>query len=280
VAQPTQERRVKTGEVELNVRVSGEGPAVLLLHGFPDSGDLWRDVTPLLVAAGYRVLAPDLRGFGESDAPVGSRHYRIDRIVADVVALLDTLGDTQPVHVVGHDWGAVVAWRLAIAHPQRVRSNVVISVGHPQEYVHAGLEQKRKGLYTILWQFRGLAEAWLSRNNFAGMRSFAHGHPDLDACVLAMSRSGRLTAGLNWYRANLARLLFERSPACQVPTLGIWGSGDPYLVESQMRRSRRRMTAAWDYVRIDDAGHWLPLEQPHRIAELALDWFKKQETRT
>ena len=105
MAFPTQQLRVPTAEVELNVRVSGEGPAVLLLHGFPDSGDLWRDVTPLLVAAGYRVLAPDLRGFGESDAPVGRRHYAIDRIVADVVALLDTLGDAQPVHVVGHDCG-------------------------------------------------------------------------------------------------------------------------------------------------------------------------------
>jgi len=193
VAQPSQQRQVKTGEVELNVRVSGEGPAVLLLHGFPDSGDLWRDVTP--------------------------------------------------------------------------------------QYAHAGLEQKRKGLYTILWQFRGLAEAWLSRNNFAGMRSFARGHPDLDACVRAMSRPGRLTAGLNWYRANLVQVLFGKWPACQVPTLGIWSSGDPHLVEGQMRQSGRRMTAAWNYVRIDDAGHWLPLEQPQRIAALAVDWFDKQETR-
>jgi len=145
----TQQLRVPTAEVELNVRVSGEGPAVLLLHGFPDSGDLWRDVTPLLVAAGYRVLAPDLRGFGESDAPVGRRHYAIDRIVADVVALLDTLGDAQPVHVVGHDWGAAVAWRLAIAHPQRVRSSVVISVGHPHEYVHAGCRPWESGAAPI-----------------------------------------------------------------------------------------------------------------------------------
>jgi pimeloyl-ACP methyl ester carboxylesterase len=280
VAQPSQQLRIPTGEVALNVRISGDGPTVLLLHGFPDSGDLWRGVAPLLVTAGYRVLAPDLRGFGESDAPVGRRHYALDRVVADVVALLDQLGDARPVHVVGHDWGAVVAWCLAIEHPQRVRSSVVISVGHPWEYAHAGLEQKRKGLYTILVQFRGLAEAWMSRDNFSGMRRFAPGHPDLDACVRAMSRPGRLTAGLNWYRANLVRVLFGRWPACQVPTLGIWSSGDPYLVEGQMRQSGRRMAAAWDYARIEDAGHWLPLEQPQRIAALALDWFRKQEEST
>jgi pimeloyl-ACP methyl ester carboxylesterase len=263
----------------MNVHTSGSGPVALLLHGFPDSGALWRNVTPRLVDAGYRVIAPDLRGFGATEAPVGKQHYAINRIVADLVTLLDDLAGPQPVHVIGHDWGAIAAWCLALAHPERVRSNVVISVGHPREYAVAGLEQKRKGLYTILWQLPGITESRLSRNDFASLRRWLHGHPDLEGCVQAMSQPGRLTAGLNWYRANLVSVLFGSWPTCHVPTLGIWSSGDRFLSEGQMKLSGRRMAAPWKYVRIDAAGHWLPLEQPERIAVLALDWFARSDQR-
>jgi len=274
-----EQQRVPVGDCHLNVRSAGSGPSVLLLHGFPDSGAMWSEVTPLLVAAGYRVLAPDLRGCGDSDAPVGRRHYALDRIVADLAAVLDHMSPGERIRVVGHDWGAVAAWCLALALPERVCANVVDSVGHPREYALAGLEQKRKGLYTIGWQFPGLAEAWLSRRDFSGLRRWARQHPRLDDCVRSMSRPGRLTAGLNWYRANLAAVMLGSWPSCSVPTLGIWSSGDNLLAEDQMARSKRRMNAPWEYVRIDDAGHWLPLEQPECVAELAIDWFRRHEAR-
>jgi pimeloyl-ACP methyl ester carboxylesterase len=271
--------RIAVNGISLNVRIAGSGSPVLLLHGFPDSAALWDPVMPFLVAAGHRVIAPDLRGFGESDAPIGVREYAIDTVLSDLAALLDQTCKGDRVRVIGHDWGAVMTWCLALAQPHRVASSVAVSVGHPREYAVAGWEQKRKGLYTFAWQARGLAEWRIRRNDFASLRHWARQHPRLDECVRDLSRPGRLTAGLNWYRANLIRVMFNSWPACAVPTLGIWSTGDAFLAEDQMKRSGRRMSAPWQYVRIDGAGHWLPLEQPARIAELSLAWFRQHEAR-
>lgn len=271
-------KRVQAGGITLNVQDLGRGPAVLLLQGFPDSLALWSKVAPLLQSAGYRVVAVDQRGFGDSDAPVGRRHYAIDRPVRDVLALIDALGIDGPVRIVGHDWGAVVAWCLAAMYPTRLRAAVAISVGHPREYALAGLEQKQKGLYTLGWQFTGLAERWLRANDWARMRHWLRQHPDPEACLRDLARPGRLTAGLNWYRANLLPVLARASPSCPVPMLGIWSSEDHCLAEDQMRRSGRRMAAPWRYERITGAGHWVPLEEAERIATLALEWFDRDRT--
>lgn len=264
---------VRVGDLTLNVTRMGAGQPVLLLHGFPDSLRLWEGVAPRIAAAGFQVIAPDLRGFGESDAPVGRREYAIDRLLGDLTGLLHTLQVPGPVHVIGHDWGAVLAWCLAMSRPDLVRSSVVISVGHPREYALAGVEQKRKGLYTIGWQFSGFAERWLTRHDFERLRHWLRQHPDAAGCVRDLARPGRLTAGLNWYRANLLPAVFRSWPPCRVPTLGIWGSADHCLAEDQMQRSSRRMDARWRYERIEGAGHWLPLERPERIAELAVEWI-------
>ena len=260
----------------LHVRQSGLGSPVLLLHGFPDSSTLWDDVAPHLLAAGHRVIAPDLRGFGASDAPTAVGEYALGHSVADLRALITRLTGGEPVHVIGHDWGAVAGWCLALEHPQVVRSLVAVSVGHPREYALAGVEQRLKGLYTLLWQVPGFAERWLAQGDFAGLRGWARQHPRIEDCVRDMARPGRLTAGLNWYRANLRRVLFGSWEHCAVPTLGVWSSGDHFLAEDQMRNSARRMRAPWRYERIAGAGHWLPLEQPELIAKLALEWFARR----
>lgn len=268
-------RLISVGDLRLNVAQAGDGPVVLLLHGFPDSLRLWQDVAPRLVAAGYRVVAVDQRGFGESDAPAGRHHYAIDRLVGDVADLLSALGVTAPAHVVGHDWGAVVTWCLAMTRPQLVRSAVAISVGHPREYALAGLEQKRKGLYVLGWQFTGLAERWLAARDWSSLRYWLRQHPDPDGCLRDLARPGRLTAGLNWYRANLGAVLAQSWPPCRVPMLGLWSSEDHCLAEDQMARSARQMVASWSYQRIEGAGHWLPLERPDRVADLVVDWFRR-----
>lgn len=268
-------RAVQLADLQINVLDAGAGPPVLLLHGFPDSLELWREVTPRLVAAGHRVIAPDLRGFGDSHAPRGRRQYAMNLVLREIVALLERLAVREPVRIVGHDWGAAIAWCLASTSPERVASSVVLSLGHPREYAWAGLEQKRKGAYTLFWQLPGIAETQLSRNDWAGLRHWARHHPDVDRCVRDLARPGRLTAGLNWYRANVAPVVYGRWPQCGVPTLGVWSSGDHCLAEDQMRNSARRMAAPWRYVRIDGATHWLPLEEPERIAGLALDWFSE-----
>jgi len=274
MTRPPLAQKVQHEGLRFHVERRGHGPAVLLLHGFPDNLRLWDAVAPRLEAAGFHVIALDQRGCGASDAPVGAGHYHIERLVGDAAGVLKALGIHEPVHVMGHDWGAVVAWCLAIRRPEIVRTAVTVSVGHPTAYARAGLEQKRKGLYTIGWQFPVLAERWLTADNWARMRHWLRQHPDPDACLRNLARPGRLTAGLNWYRANLRSMLVRPWPQCTVPMLGIWGSEDHCLAEDQMSGSGRRVSGPWRYQRVDRAGHWLPLEQPGRIADLAADWFE------
>jgi pimeloyl-ACP methyl ester carboxylesterase len=270
------EARVAGSGVSLNVRQAGRGAGVLLLHGFPDCRRLWNDVGARLVEAGFRVIVPDLRGFGRSDAPGNVSDYSLGHIVSDLRNLVARMNRDEPVRVIGHDWGAVAGWCLAIEHPQLVSALVAVSVGHPSEYARAGLEQKLKGLYTLAWQWPGASERWLSRKEFAGLRGWARQHPQLEPCIRDLARPGRLTAGLNWYRANLAKVMFGRWGPCTVPTLGIWSDKDHFLAEDQMRDSARRVQAPWRYERIEGAGHWLPLEQPETVARLAVEWFGEQ----
>src|SRR5512132_1054700 len=132
--------------IDVNVVVAGEGPDVLQVHGFPDSHEVWRLQIPALLDAGFRVIAPDTRGCGRSDMPPGVSSYRIEHLVADLVGLLDVLG-VEKVRLIGHDWGAVISWHLAIAHPERVDRYVAMSVGHPTAYASGGMVQKLRGYY-------------------------------------------------------------------------------------------------------------------------------------
>ena len=135
--------------IDMYVAIAGSGPDVLLLHGFPDSHDLWRNQVPALVSAGFRVIVPDLRGYGQTQIPSGGvASYRIETLVADVAALLDALG-VKKVRLVAHDWGAVIGWVFAIAHPERVDRYVALSVGHPTAYARGGLRQKLMGWYVL-----------------------------------------------------------------------------------------------------------------------------------
>ena len=153
--------------IEMHVVIAGSGPDVLLLHGFPDSHKLWRYQIPALVEAGFRVIVPDLRGFGLTDIPKGGvRAYRMDQLVADVVSLLDALGVAKA-RLVGHDWGAAIGWHAAIAHPDRIDRYVAISVGHPTSFRKGGFEQKLRSWYMLMFQLRGFAEWLMSVNNFA-----------------------------------------------------------------------------------------------------------------
>lgn len=263
----------------LNFRVldQGEGTPLLLLHGFPDSLELWQAMTPQLLAAGFRVIAYDQRGYGETDAPPDSKSYRIDEIVADAPAILDALGVQQPVCLMGHDWGSAIAWALALQHPERVQALVAVSVGHPKSYGRAGIKQKLgKGLYVLWFQLRGLCEWYLLRAG--GLRRWLGKTEHGDHAQRLMSRPGRLTAALNWYRENLRNAVFGDWGPVRCPTLGVWSSDDAYLTEEQMLDSENFVTNSWDYQRIENAGHWIPLEQPERLATLAIEWFREHTT--
>ncbi len=263
-----------TDGISLNVEVSGDGPPVLLLHGFPDSLRMWDDMTPYLVNAGYKTIAFDQRGFGLSSAPPEVSQYRIDAIVEDVVAVLKNEGIHEKIRLVGHDWGALIGWKLAIDYPQLVHSYTAISVGHPTSYKNAGLEQKLKGWYVLVFQLRGLAELMLKANNFARFRRLSTNKEEVQRWISDLSRPGRLTAALNWYRANFAELFTVPMATCRVPVMGVYSTRDIALTEEQMTNSENYVKSIWRYERIEDCGHWIPTEQPKLLASLLIDWFK------
>ncbi len=245
---------------------------MLLLHGFPDSSYLWRRQIPALAGAGFRSIAPDLRGFGASDRPPHVRDYRLSLVLRDVEALLDSLG-VERAHVVGHDWGAAVAWLFAARHPERVERLVVLSVGHPAAFSQPSLAQLRRSWYIGVFQLPGLAEWALRAGDWRALRRGLRGG-DVERYVADLSRPGALTAALNLYRANpLLPVRSRGGVPVSAPTLGVWGARDPALTERQMIDSGRYVRGPWRYERFDDAGHWLQLQRPERLNALLLEFL-------
>ncbi len=268
--------RVAANGLTFHVVDQGSGPAILLMHGFPDDADLWRHQIPVLVDAGYRVVAPDLRGFGDTDKPDGIDAFGIFNSVADMRALLDTRG-IERASVIGHDMGAGVGWLLAIADPGRVERYIAVSVGHPGAFTRATFSQMKASWYTFFFQFEGVAETLLVKDDWALMRAWLASHPDADNRIAALQRSGALTAGLGWYRANVRPEVWGLDidyPKITIPTMGIWSSADFALNEEQMSESEEFVAGPWRYERIDGAGHWVQLEKPEIVNALLLDFLK------
>jgi len=261
--------------IEFEVTGPGAGPVALLLHGFPDSGRVWRHQVPALAEAGFRVVTPDLRGFGRSDKPAGVDAYNLVHLAGDVLAVLDDIG-AQKAHVVGHDWGAGLAWGLAALVPERVDHLVALSVGHPTAFRTAGLAQQQRSWYMLLFQFPDVAERWLSDDGWFNLRSWSR-HPDIDAVVADLERDGSLTPGLCWYRANVPPESWVEPPMplppVQAPALGVWSNGDFALTEEQMTSSAAHCANGFRYERLDGLGHWLQLEAPDQLNRLLLDFL-------
>jgi len=266
--------RVEANGLTFHVTDVGEGPPVMLLHGFPDTSDLWRNQIPVLVDGGYRCIAPDMRGRGRSDRPDSVSDYTVPNMVDDVSGIMDALG-LERAHIVGHDWGAGVAWRFASTMPERTETLTVVSVGFPGASGPPDLEALQKSWYRILFQFEGIAEEAMRREDWHMFRLLLQKASDIDRYIEDMSDPEALTAGLNWYRANLPPESFIREALTMSPvpasTLGIWSTGDDYLTEKAMKSSERYVTGSWRYVRIEGAGHWIPLDEPELLSRLILE---------
>lgn len=266
--------RVNVDGVGIEYEVTGEGRPVLLLHGFPDSGRLWRNQVPVLASAGFQVVVPDLRGYGRSDKPTEVEAYSLPLLAGDVMAVLADVGVARA-HVVGHDWGAALAWVLASLAPDNVDHLVALSVGNPLTFRRT-VEQLEKSWYMLLFQFPGIAERWLTDDGWANFRAWGR-HPDSDGVIADLQANGSLTPGLNWYRANVPPESWVgppmQLPAVQAPTMGVWSSGDFALTETQMTDSAKNVTGPWRYERIDGPGHWMQLEASDRVNALLVDFL-------
>ena len=266
---------IEVGDVTLHVRDSGDGEPVILLHGWPDTGELWSHQVAALTAAGYRAIAPDLRGFGASSKPADVGAYATPAHVGDVLGILDALRIPRA-HLVGHDWGAAIAWVTAALAPQRVASVTALSVGHPASIRTAGWRQRQMSWYMLLFQFRGVAEEWLSADDFRNFREWA-AHPQADSVAARLAEPGALTASLGIYRANLPPESLiappPQLPPVTVPAMGVWSTRDLALTEENMTNSVKFLTGPWRYERMEGAGHWMQLEAPDELNALLLDFL-------
>jgi len=267
--------RVDVNGLGIEYQVTGRGRPVVLLHGFPDSGRLWRHQVTALAEAGFQVIVPDLRGYGRSDKPSEVEAYSLPLLAGDVMAVLADAG-AERAHVVGHDWGAALAWAIASLAPGSVDHLAVLSVGHPSTFRRT-LEQRQKSWYMLLFQFPGVAERWLTENNWANM--IGAGHPDADQVIADIEANGSLVPGLNWYRANVGPETWVgppvQLPPVQAPTMGIWSTGDFALTEVQMTDSAENVAGPWRYERLDGPGHWMQLDAPDKVSALLLDFLPR-----
>lgn len=264
---------VATDGLVLDVTSGGpaDGPPVVLLHGFPQDATSWDALTPALHAAGYRTLAPDQRGYSPRARPVGVEHYRLRRLVDDVLAVMDA-ADAERAHVVGHDWGAAVAWAAAAWHPERVRTLTALSVPHPRAMTAAAARgQALRSWYFLLFQPPGLGERLLAPGSRL-WRAALTGLPEASQrrYTARMAEPGALTAALSWYRA----LVADRSDASvrvghvTVPTLHVWGTRDPALGRAATLATAPFVTGPYRFEALVGAGHWLPETCADRMAPM------------
>ncbi len=270
--------------VRLHYVEAGTGPLVLLLHGFPEFHEGWRHQIPALAAAGFRVIAPDLRGYNRSDKPPGAAAYRIECLVDDVVGLIRHAGE-ESAALVGHDWGGTIAFAAAMSHPETIERIGVLNAPHPATFARElrSFDQMRRSSYAAAFQVPKLPEAILRARDFALLRRVLRRDPsrpgafteaDIDAYVAAWSQPGALTAAINYYRAAARSRLLARGrfQPIQQPTLLIWGDRDRYL-----RRSLSVGLSEWiPNVRIEhlpNASHWVQHDEPDRVNALLIDFL-------
>ncbi len=275
---PGESVAVDTNGISLHTRQAGpeDGPLVVLLHGFPEFWYGWHRQIKPLADAGYRVIVPDQRGYNRSDKPDGVDSYRIETLAADVVGLLD-VADRKTAAVAGHDWGAAVAWWLALSYPERIESLTAVNVPHPtvmETTLRNSLSQLRKSWYMFAFQLPALPEAISTANNCRVLRRGltnssrpgTFSATDLERYRAAWQQPDALTAMINWYRA-MGR--YRPQPPRQqvsVPTLVMWGQQDEFLASTMAEESLDYCDDA-ELVSFPSATHWVLHEEPEETAD-------------
>ncbi len=250
-------------------RGTPDGPTVILLHGFPQDASSYDGVVPALTAEGFRTLVPTQRGYAATARPTRRRDYRLEELVADVLALVDAAGAAD-VHLVGHDWGGAVAWGLAGLHPDRVRTLTVLSTPHPAAMTSAmwHSNQALRSWYMAAAQLPFVPELLLARNMAKTLQD--SGLPAAAAAryAAAMAGDGALTGALNWYRA-LPFALRSPVPDITVPTTFVWGTRDFALGRYAAEATGGHVGGDYRFEPLK-AGHWLPETRPDQVAAAIL----------
>ena len=276
-------RFADVGGVRLHFVEAGKGPLVVLLHGFPEFWYSWRHQIPALVRAGFRVVAPDMRGYNLSDKPHGKRHYHTDRLARDVAQLIAACGEERAAAVVGHDWGAAVAWQFAMSYPEKLERLAILNVPHPLAMMRMWRYPRQwlRSWYIFFFQLPWLPEASFRARNFRTLRRvFVRGTvtkgaftpPDIDRYVEAFARPGALTAAINYYRALLQQNPFlarKRLRVIERPVQIIWGMQDIAL-GPELADPPRRWVPNYDIERLPDSSHWVQNDQPRAVNEILL----------
>jgi pimeloyl-ACP methyl ester carboxylesterase len=261
-----------------------DGDLVVMLHGFPEGAESWARPLDAVAKAGGLAVAPDMRGYGMSDMPPAQEDYAISHLIADVAGIINAFGRDEA-HIAGHDWGALVAWSFASAHPEMTRTLTVLSVGHPAAVGEARAineEQREASRYIGLFVTPGKAEEVLARDDYRwGREVFGDAVPRAvaDQFIKSMSRPGRLTAGLNYYRANFvppdAWAARVREINVTAPTVLLWGDQDPFLRRLQAEKTAEYMTHEYRLEVLEGAGHWLQFERPDEVGRALVDVITK-----
>jgi pimeloyl-ACP methyl ester carboxylesterase len=255
--------RVEVGAQVFDVLVEGrpDAPVVLLLHGFPQTAHCWRLVRPYL--RDYQVVAPDQRGYSPGARPPAVEDYRMPLLVGDALGLLDALGIDRA-HVVGHDWGAAVAWQLGARHPSRVLTLTAVSVPHPRaflEVLRTDDEQRRRSLYMRDFATPGYDRTLLADDALLLRSLFGPVPASVDvADMVARAREpGALAAWLRWYAA-MRREDLADTPAVEVPTLHVWSDADAALGRAGAAGTAEWVTAPYRLEVLEGVSHWVPEE--------------------
>lgn len=275
------------GDVTLGYVSRGQGPLVICLHGFPDTLDGFLPVLDALAAAGFRAVAPGMRGYLPSSRAISGR-YRVEELAQDVVGLADALG-ADTFSIIGHDWGAVTAYAAANLAPQRVRRLVTAAVPHTAHFLRSPtLQQLRRSHYIFRFQLPGWAERRIPRDDFAWLRGlirswspdWPYREADLARLLATMSDPARLKATIQYYRelsrglasAQTRRLVFGTVAA---PTRIIYGGRDGCIGSEMFPGQSAHFATPPDLCLIPDAGHFMQWEQPQRFAELAVEFLSR-----
>lgn len=273
-------QRFRRDGLTFEVRDAGpeDGPVIVLLHGFPQFSDCWDAVTPKLTAEGFRCVAFDQRGYSRGARPRSRRAYRVGELVGDVCALVDGLGVEQ-VHLVGHDWGAVVAWAVAAAAPRRLASLTALSVPHPAAFGRAMLTTRQffASWYTYAFQLPRLPELTLlgrdGRQPERFVRAMVRTGQSPERArrdAASMIRTGALTSAINWYRAALLSTPRHITGRVDVPSLFVWSDGDTAVTRAAAESCHDWVSGPFRYEVLSGVSHWIPDAVPDRCAELIL----------